>query len=413
MATSSSSPPPSEPQQLLHVQVIQKRDRPHLSITGLLKAFLLLPQQHNQLLHTLSLPNVSIGAQEAKLLASLLKHKSPSPLRNLQVGQLEVTPGATLLLAAVASSPSLHELHLRLRVGMPTTSSNTQLVNLAHAVCRALQQNGSLRRVSLWSFALLGDCRMQLLMAQTVRANPQWTELRLHACNFDPLVVPPPGDVDVWNNHFHHHASTVVITDLQALANAVATHPNLRRVDLSHNDLCDHGQALLKLLQSNSIVHLGLSQNLLGYSCNKNVSRHLQQQLHDALRHNMVLQELWLDGNPVSEAFAQNVLLKALQYANTTLRACVVRPNLPHGNNDTVSAADTMEQIRYLATLNAAGRGAWRRALESNNHHRSNNNDSMGALLAEQPSLDTTYGLMREDPGRWVRLLEQAPTDRS
>jgi len=426
----SSSPGTTAQQQLLHIQVIQKRDRPHLSITGLLKAFLLLPQQQQQpllVLHSLSLPNVAIGAAEAKLLASLLKQQqqnesySPpaSSLRSLQLGQLEVTVGVPILLAAVGASQSLHELHLRLRVANnqdDNGNARNLATNLAHDVCRALQQSDSLQRISLSGFALLNhDSNLQQLLAQTVTSNPQWTELRLQACNLVP-VVSQQDDDDLWNHQ--QHQTGVVVTDLQALAHAVATHPNLQRVDLMHNDLCDPA-ALVTLLSSssnNQIRHLCLSQNWFGADCHETNNNNAAL-LGDALRDNTVLQELWIDGNPVTEAFAQNILLRALQYVNTTLRTCVVRPNHIHdnsnkdnnnnnnnkdnnNNNNTVSST-MVEQIRHFAALNAAGRGAWRRLLLEDNHHHGN----IGDLLAEQPSVDTTYGLLREDPGRWVRLL--------
>lgn len=207
----------------------------------------------------------------------------------------------------------------------------------------------------------LQDEQAQLLLADAI-IRAQWlTDLRITSCNMH----------DIW-----------------MLATAIRDCNRLNRVDLSMNKISDIN-AVSTLWEVPSIEFLSLSQNELGLGAlRKTVGE--TKRIFESLALNKTLKQMQLDMNPLSHEFI-NHLTGALKQNTTLMRLGILTL--------TVSPIDT-RRIRYLISLNCAGRGKFQRSCPNPRLL-----PYLFARVSNRP--EVIYGLLTRIPHVWIDLIQE------
>lgn len=193
------------------------------------------------------------------------------------------------------------------------------------------------------------------IMAQAIRKSASLKDIRLTNCH---------------------------LSDITCLTNAIRE-KQYTRVDFSMNRISNTA-ALATLWGCPTIQYLSMSQNEIGSEEILEENRETYKNYFDLLATNKTLTNLHLDMNPMSPDFVE-YLQRALE-KNTTLTRL--------GLLSLTVTREAAKRIRYLVSLNAAGRGRVQR-------------DFPAALLpfllsrvSKEP--DLLYGLMIQTPHVWL-----------
>ncbi|CAB9528171.1 expressed unknown protein [Seminavis robusta] len=276
---------------------------------------------------------------------------SKSSLSCLQLCRI-IPSGLAKLCPALSTSHSLKEL--RLTFNHDLSKSNTALL------MSNLGGSQVLEILKLYCIDLDNN-ETTSMVANAVKSAKSLTDLRITSCN---------------------------LSDITCLVDAIQGVNRLERVDLSMNRISDFAP-IAKLWECKTITFLSLSQNELGAqelgSSRENTLWKERQRHFDCLANNCTLKKMYLDMNPLNQDHVE-LLTNALQQNTTLMRLGLLTLTISH---------DALRRIRYLISLNSAGRGRIQ--------HGFPDQRLMPHLLArfsKEPHL--IYGLLTQTPHAWM-----------
>ena len=273
-----------------------------------------------------------------------------SPISSISCLQLcRIVPtGLAKICPALSRSRSLKELRLTFNHDLSTDEiallmkslGRSQTLETLKLYCLDLQEEGATK-----------------LVAEAISSAKSLRDLRITSCN---------------------------MCDITHLANTIQSAGRLTRVDFSMNKISDC-KALATLWQCPCITFLSLSQNEFGADETTPETRHEMQRGFQYLAANQSLQKMYLDMNPLSPAFAED-LTHALDHNTTLTKLGLLTLTLPN---------EAAKKIRFLISLNRAGRGHMRRGLLDRRLI-----PQILSRISNQPQL--MYGLLTQAPHSWL-----------
>lgn len=328
-----------------NIKVIESLNRP-MNCSELFRALCA-----RDCVRSLSLVGVHLDEREARRLSETLRHPQ-TKIRVLQVWRYLPSCLASLC-EAIKENKALREIRLTFH-GDLNDEQTSMLLD-------ALETNQELEAIKLFGVDL---SRHSAELESLVRNRQITRELRLTRCQ---------------------------LSTISGLCKAISESNTIQTVDMSMNELSNDAD-IATMLQSKNLKSVILSKNQLGM---ENGSSENGSAFGQALAANEMLEELFLDGNPLSADFAASVR-EALQ-VNTTLRRfgfvkSYMRKSLP-------ASVDT--EIRNLVALNQAGR-KWL--------HAASQPSTPASELALLPHLlqrsndepSVLFGMLREYTNLWV-----------
>lgn len=256
-----------------------------------------------------------------------------------------VPTGLSKICPALSTSRSLKELRLTFNHDLSTKE--------IALLMKSLGRSQTLEILKL--YCLQGEETTELI-ANAVLSAKSLTDLRITSCN---------------------------LCDVTRLTNAIKAAGRFTRVDFSMNRVSDC-EALATLWQCPSITFLSLSQNELGAETTTPATSEEMQRRFQYLAENRSLKRMYLDMNPLSPAFVDH-LTSALEHNTTLTRLGLLTLTVPN---------EAAKRIRYLISLNSAGRGKMqhlpdRRLLPL-----------ILSRVSHEPQL--MYGLLSQVPHAWM-----------
>jgi len=247
---------------------------------------------------------------------------------------------------AVSYCESLKELSLTFDHDLPTEG--------IELLMRSLGSSRTLEIFKLFCADLQGESTR--LLANAVLESTSLVDMRITSCN---------------------------LTDITCLAEAIQQNNRLTRVDFSMNQISDTS-ALATLWSCPSITYLNVSQNEIGSESITMSSKKLIRKHFDRLASNTTLTHLHLDMNPMGPDFVEQLRISLQK--NTTLTRL--------GFLSLTVSKEAADRIRYLISLNVAGRGKVQKGLPA---------ELIPQILgrvSHEP--DLIHGLITQAPHLWL-----------
>jgi hypothetical protein len=272
---------------------------------------------------------------------------SGSALSCLQLCRI-IPSGLSTLCPALSTSQSLKEARL--------TFNHDLSPRHIRLLMKSLAASQSLEVLKLFCVDLQSEEATKML-AEAVLSARSLTDVRITSCN---------------------------LTNISSLAVAIEGSSRLTRVDFSMNRISDLS-AVARLWECTSITFLNLSQNELGAEELTEAKAKERARYFDCLANNTTLKKMHLDMNPISPDHAE-LLVRALEKNTTLMRLGLLTL--------TVSKEDA-RRIRYLISLNSAGRGGIQRGLPDRRLM-----PHLLSRVSKEPHL--VYGLLTQNPTAWL-----------
>ena len=257
-----------------------------------------------------------------------------------------VPKGLSNICPALANSKSLKEL--RLTFDHDLSSEGVEML---------MQSVGASRTLEVFKLYCvdLRDSGTKML-ANAIRKSASLVDIRITSCN---------------------------LKDITCLATSIQETNRFTRVDFSMNRISDIA-ALATLWGCPTITYLNVSQNEIGFVELVEGNRKELRTQFDCLAMNKTLTNLHIDMNPMSPDFAEHLRL-ALQQNTTITRLGLLSLTVPK---------EAAKRIRYLVSLNVAGRGRVQRGFPA---------PLLPFLLSRVSNEpDLIYGLMTQTPHVWL-----------
>ena len=324
------------------VKVIESRNRP-IDCSDLFEALCARAS-----VRSLSLVGVHLDENAARRLSETLRHPQ-TKIRVLQVWRhLPSCLGS--LCEAIKENKELREIRLTFH-GDLNDEQTSMLLD-------ALETNQGLEAIKLFGVDL---SRHSAELESLVRNRQITKELRLTRCQ---------------------------LSTISGLAKAISESNTLQTVDMSMNELSNDAD-IATMLQSKNLRSVILSKNQLGKEENGST-------FGQVLAANEMLEELFLEGNPLSTDFAASIR-EALQ-VNTTLRRFGFMKS--YMGKSITASVDT--EIRNLVALNQAGR-RWLRAASQSSTPASELAVLPHLLQRSNDEHSVLFGVLREYTNLWVQ----------
>lgn len=253
------------------------------------------------------------------------------------------------------------------------------------SLCDSIKENRELREIRLTFHGDLNDEQTSMLL-QALQANQGLVAIKLFGVDMSNHTGALESLIRNRQKTKELRLTRCRLSSVSGLAKAIAASTTLQTVDLSMNDLSSDTDIAI-MMTSKNLRTLILSKNQLGKNNGSVFGSNLAT--------NETLEELFLEGNPLSTEFASS-LLKALQLNVTLKRFGFMRSYM---GKAIPSQIDT--EIRNIVALNQAGRGWFRVASDPN--RPSSELAPMAQLLHRtrfEPS--SLFGVLREHSNLWI-----------
>ena len=254
------------------------------------------------------------------------------------------------------------------------------------SLCDALKDNVELREIRL---AFHGDLNHEqtTMLLEALQANQGLLAIRLFGVNLSDHAKELESLICNRRQTKELRLSRCQMTDISGLAGAIAESKTLDKLDLSMNKLSSD-RDIATILQSKSLTSLILSKNQIGKENGSYVK--------PILAANSTLEELFLEGNPLSEKFASS-LLGALHY-NTSLK----RLGFMTFYMGTSIPLHLDASLRHTVAMNNAGRG-WLRAVSAPETTPAELALLSPILHRARSDPSALFGVLREHTNLWVK----------
>jgi hypothetical protein len=272
---------------------------------------------------------------------------SGSALSCLQLCRI-LPSGLATLCPALSTSPSLKEARL--------TFNHDLSLRHIRLLMTSLAASQTLEVLKLYCVDLRSDETTNML-ADAVLSARSLTDIRITSCNL--AAITP-------------------------LAAAIEESNRITRVDFSMNRISDLS-AVARLWECTSITFLSLSQNELGAEELTEASVKEKVRYFDCLANNTTLKKMCLDMNPLSPDHAE-LLTRALERNTTLMRLGLLTLTV---------SKEAARRIRYLISLNSAGRGRIQRGFPDRRLM-----PHLLSRVSKEPAL--LYGLLTQNPHAWL-----------
>lgn len=285
--------------------------------------------------------------EEHSLKLSRVISSSGSALSRLQLCRI-IPSGLATLCPALSTSPSLKEARL--------TFNHDLSPRHIRLLMTSLGASQTLEVLKLYCVDLQSEEATNML-AEAILSARSLTDIRITSCN---------------------------LTNITSLAVAIEESNRLTRVDFSMNRISDLS-AVARLWECSSITFLSLSQNELGAEELTEAKAKEKARYFDCLANNTTMKKMYLDMNPLSPDHVE-LLTSALERNTTLMRLGLLTLTV---------SKEAARKIRYLISLNGAGRGRIQRGFPDRR--------LMPYLLSrvsKEPPL--VYGLLTQNPHAWL-----------
>ena len=255
------------------------------------------------------------------------------------------------------------------------------------SLCEAIKENKELREIRLTFHGDLNDEQTSMLL-DALETNQGLEAIKLfgvdlsrHSAELESLVRNRQITKEL-------RLTRCQLSTISGLAKAISESNTLQTVDMSMNELSNDAD-IATMLQSKNLRSVILSKNQLGKEENGST-------FGQVLAANEMLEELFLEGNPLSTDFAASIR-EALQ-VNTTLRRFGFMKS--YMGKSITASVDT--EIRNLVALNQAGR-RWLRAASQSSTPASELAVLPHLLQRSNDEHSVSFGVLREYTNLWVQ----------